>query len=99
LTFIHDGKQVVEYLDGLSDDQLPCLIILDYNMPALNGAEILRGIRANSRYSAIPKIIWSTSPSDLYRKKCLEAGADDYVIKPSSVNELLETVRYIISLC
>lgn len=99
LIFIRDGKRVIDYLDGLPDDQLPCLIILDYNMPALNGAEILWEIKTRPKYADIPKIIWSTSPSDMYRKKCMEAGADDYVIKPSSVNELLEIVRYIITFC
>jgi CheY-like chemotaxis protein len=99
LIFIQDGKKVIDYLDGLPDDLLPCLIILDYNMPALNGAEILWEIKNRPKYADIPKIIWSTSPSDMYRKKCMEAGADDYVIKPSSVNELLEIVRYIITFC
>jgi CheY-like chemotaxis protein len=99
LTFIHNGKKVIEYLDDLPHDQLPCLIILDYNMPALNGAEILQEIKNQEKYAGIPKIIWSTSPSDMYRTKCMEAGADDYVIKPSSVNELLETVRYMITFC
>lgn len=99
LTFIHDGKKVLDHLDELSEDQLPCLIVLDYNMPALNGAQILQEVRANPRYDDIPKIIWSTSPSDVYRKKCLEAGADNYVTKPSSVNELLQTIQYMLSFC
>jgi len=99
LTFVHEGKKVMEHLNHLSEDQLPCLIILDYNMPALNGAEILQQIKSNSRYNSIPTVIWSTSPSATYRIKCLDAGADDYVTKPSSVNELIETIRYMLSLC
>jgi CheY-like chemotaxis protein len=67
-------------------------------MPALTGAEILQELQKQSRYGDIPKIIWSTSPSDTFRKKCLESGADDYVIKPSSVNELLDTIQYMISI-
>ena len=97
LTFIHNGKQVLDYLAKLEDKLLPCLIVLDYNMPALTGAEILQELREQPRYDGIPKIIWSTSPS--YKKKCLEAGADDYITKPSSVNELLETIQYMISFC
>jgi CheY-like chemotaxis protein len=99
LTFIHNGREVIEYLAGLADEQLPCLIVLDYNMPAVTGAEILQELQKQSRYDDIPKIIWSTSPSDMFRKKCLESGADDYVIKPSSVHELLETIQYMISFC
>ncbi len=47
---------------------MPCLIVLDYNMPGLNGADILKEIGANERYSTIPKIVWSTSDSDKFKK-------------------------------
>ena len=99
LTFIHNGRQVIDYLANLEDKLLPCLIVLDYNMPTLTGAEILQELREQPRYEGIPKIIWSTSPSEMYKKKCLEAGADDYITKASSVNELLETIQYMISFC
>jgi DNA-binding response OmpR family regulator len=99
LHFIENGRQVVEQLNTLPDNHLPCLIILDYNMPELNGANILKELKNHQRYNEIPKIIWSTSKTETYKKKCLELGADDYVIKPSSVNELLDTIRYMISFC
>ncbi len=99
LTFINNGKQVIDYLSTLADNRLPCLIVLDYNMPELNGAEILRELKDQPRYTGIPKIIWSTSQTDTYRKKCLESGADEYIIKPSKVNELVETIRFMISFC
>jgi CheY-like chemotaxis protein len=99
LTFINNGKQVLEYLHALDENQLPCLILLDYNMPGLNGADILKELKNQPRYAGIPKIIWSTSQTDSYRKKCLESGADDYIIKPSKVNEMLETIRYMLSFC
>ena len=99
LTFINNGKQVIEHLHSLADNQLPCLILLDYNMPGLNGADILNVLKTQPRYAGIPKIIWSTSQTDTYRKKCLESGADDYIIKPSRVNELVETIRYMLSFC
>ena len=99
LIFINNGRKLVEYLYKAPDDSLPCLIVLDYNMPELNGEEILKELQKNPRFAHIPKIIWSTSQRDSYRKRCLDAGADDYIIKPASVNELLETVRYMLSFC
>jgi CheY-like chemotaxis protein len=99
LRFLNNGKQVIDHLNITSANHLPCLIILDYNMPELNGAEILKELKKDSRYAGIPKIIWSTSQTDTYRKKCLESGADDYIIKPSKVNELIETIRYMLSFC
>jgi CheY-like chemotaxis protein len=99
LTFINNGKQVIDYLNTLPDNSLPCLIVLDYNMPALNGADVLQELKNHSRYSSIPKIVWSTSQSEIYKKKCLELEATDYIIKPSRVNELLETIQYMLSFC
>ena len=99
LTFINNGKQVIDYLNELTDDRLPCLIILDYNMPQLNGADILKELKIHLRYKEIPKIIWSTSQTETYRSKCMELGANDYIIKPSKVNDLIDAIKYMISVC
>lgn len=99
LMFINNGKQLIGYLMALADNHLPCWIILDYKMPELNGADILKELKDRPRYTGIPKIIWSTSQTDTYRKKCLELGADDYIIKPSKVNEMVRVIEYMISFC
>jgi CheY-like chemotaxis protein len=99
LTFINNGRQLIEHLGTLSDNHMPCLIILDYNMPELNGADILENLNTNPRYRDIPKIIWSTSGTETYRKKCLDLGAEDYIIKPSRVSELVQAIKYMISYC
>ncbi len=99
LTFINNGRHLIEHLDGLSDNQLPCLLILDYNMPELNGADILENLKTRDRYADLPKIIWSTSGTETYRKKCLDLGAEDYIIKPSRVSELVQAIKYMISYC
>lgn len=99
LLFINNGKRVVEHLDTLADNHLPCLIILDYNMPELNGADILNELKNMPRYAGVPKIIWSTSQAESYRQKCLELGADDYIIKPSRVKDLVEAIQHMISFC
>jgi len=99
LTFINNGRRVIEHLDELNENQLPCLLILDYNMPELNGADILENLRTKPKYEHIPKIIWSTSGTETYRKKCLDLGAEDYIIKPARVSELVQAIRYMISYC
>ena len=99
LTFINNGRLLIEHLDTLSDNQLPCLLILDYNMPELNGADILEILKTRDRYANIPKIIWSTSGTETYRKKCLDLGAEDYIIKPSRVSELVQAIKHMISYC
>jgi CheY-like chemotaxis protein len=99
LTFIHSGRKLIEFLNSKSSAELPCLIILDYNMPELNGAEILKELSKNPRYANIPKIIWSTSNSDTYKRTCLELWAREYLLKPSNVTNLEQTVRQMLSHC
>lgn len=99
LRFINTGRKVLSALEAMAAGQLPSLIVLDYNMPELNGAEILKILKDNPRYDHIPKVIWSTSGSDVYKKKCLDLGAKEYVIKPSSINDLSAIARRLVSLC
>ena len=99
LFFVNNGKEILSALEKLKDDQMPCLIVLDYNMPGLNGADILQELSTNERYKNIPKVVWSTAGSEKFRKVCLELGALDYVIKPNNVVGLEEVARYMLSLC
>jgi CheY-like chemotaxis protein len=99
LLFANTGDQVLSVLSKLETNQLPCLIVLDYNMPALNGADVLQRLNETRRYDSIPRVIWSTSGSESFKRVCLELGAVDYVIKPSNVREMKEVIRYMLSLC
>lgn len=99
LVFVDSGIEILSALEKLDSDQHPCLLILDYNMPGLNGADILKAINCNEKYIGIPKILWSTSDSEKFRKFCLELGAQDYIIKPSSIRELERIVHYMLSVC
>ena len=99
IVFASNGTEMLSYLEEAGIHHLPCLILLDYNMPGLNGVEILKELKSRPRYNAIPKIIWSTSKSTNYRDICLEMGANEYLVKPSNVNDLIETCRYMLSTC
>ncbi len=99
LFFVDNGKEVLSALEKLNEEQQPCLIVLDYNMPGLNGADILKEINRRDRYRETPKIIWSTSGSEKYKQICLGLGASNYVIKPSNSEDLEKIARYMLSLC
>lgn len=99
LFFVNNGSEMISALEKLKDDQMPCLIVLDYNMPGLSGADILLELGRNERYKNIPKIVWSTSGSEKFRKICMELGAVDYVIKPNNLDDLEKTARYMLSVC
>jgi two-component system KDP operon response regulator KdpE len=68
----------------------PDLVITDVSMPQMNGVELCREIRA---ISAIPILVLSVRNQDAMKIEALDAGADDYVTKPFSIQELLARVR------
>ena len=99
LLFVNSGKEILAALEKMEGNNLPSLIVLDYNMPELNGADILAELNKYPSFLAIPKLVWSTSKSDKFRQLCLELGAADYVIKPATTLGLNEIAEYMISLC
>lgn len=99
LVFFNNGKRVVTHIESLQAKNQPCLILLDYNMPEMTGCEILEELKMRKLSESVPKVIWSTSASETYKKQCLEAGADDYIIKPSNVSDLMEIAKYLFAKC
>ena len=98
LEFIHNGNKLILYLEKLLDNELPSLIVLDYNMPELNGVEILKVLNKVGRYKAIPKIVWSTSNSSVYKNMSLDLGAADYIVKPSDLASFERIAKHLLSL-
>jgi two-component system chemotaxis response regulator CheY len=68
------------------------LIVTDINMPDINGLELISFIRANPNYRRIPVVIISTENSAEDRKRGLELGASDYLVKPFGAEELRRAV-------
>src|SRR5690242_13184706 len=77
-----DGEQALNEMSSWTPD----LVITDLRMPNMDGLQLCRRIRAQSR---IPLIILSVKGEESLKIEALDAGADDYVTKPFSVNELL----------
>jgi two-component system, OmpR family, KDP operon response regulator KdpE len=81
-----DGAQALHEMQNW----VPDLIITDLRMPNMDGLELCRKVRSQSR---IPIIVLSVKGEETIKIEALDAGADDYVTKPFSVNELLARVR------
>lgn len=93
------GNEVIKYLEGRSDHELPCLIILDYNMPELNGSQLLAIISKQERYNNIPKVVLSTSSAPFHVAECMQNGATEYFVKPDNMKELYAVVRKMLDFC
>ncbi|PZO37348.1 MAG: DNA-binding response regulator [Shackletoniella antarctica] len=96
LELSYEGYEVSVAHDGLSGlmaarDQTPDLIILDWMMPGLSGVEVCRRLRQTG--TATPVILLTAKDEVSDRVEGLDAGADDYVVKPFSIEELLARVR------
>jgi two-component system phosphate regulon response regulator PhoB len=74
-------------------EDMPDVIVLDWMMPHLSGIEVCRQIKSNPDTRAIPIIMLSAKSEEADRVRGLETGADDYVVKPYSVSELMARVR------
>ncbi|MDW3221420.1 MAG: phosphate regulon transcriptional regulator PhoB [Paracoccaceae bacterium] len=77
----------------LVDETAPDVIVLDWMMPNLSGIEVCRRLKIKSETRSIPIIMLSARSEEVDRVRGLETGADDYVIKPYSVIELMARVR------
>jgi len=84
-----DGQHAVE----LALEYRPDLIVSDLIMPYRDGFEVLRVLRGESRLARIPVVILSMKDREEDIVRCLEEGADDYVVKPFNARELVVRIR------
>ncbi len=84
-----DGDEALEVAGRVRPD----LILLDVNMPRKDGYEVCRILREREDMAGIKVVMLTAKGQTLERKKGLEVGADEYVTKPFSTDELLQTIR------
>ena len=88
-----DGGDGLEKLYTNSCD----LVLSDINMSNMDGYEFIRRIRADKKYSALPIIIVSTESEAKDKMKGFEAGANLYIVKPSSPEMMVENIRMVLT--
>ena len=94
-----NGKEVIKFLNDFAPDvSRPLLIVLDVNMPRLNGWETLATIREHPEYARIPVIIYTTSTSEIDEEQCKKYNAS-WINKPSNMEEVKEIARIISDFC
>jgi two-component system chemotaxis response regulator CheY len=85
-----DGKQALAHLDA---NALPELILVDWNMPEMNGYEFVRAVRANAAYAGIKLVMVTTEAEMSHIAMAIEAGANEYVMKPFTPEIMLDKLR------
>jgi two-component system, response regulator len=95
----HDGVEALDYLFGTGvhagrdTRQLPQVILLDLKLPRIDGLEVLRRLRADTRTRLLPVVILTSSNEERDRIEGYQLGANSYVRKPVDFNEFTEAVR------
>ena len=92
--FVENGESIIEYLDTIiHGNKLPSLIVLDLNMPRMNGTQTLKALKNNEKYREIPVIIFSTSVNAIEMHECMKTGAASYIVKPVTYKECQATAK------
>lgn len=95
VTILGDGEELIELVDELY--QGPSLLVMDLNMPRVNGFEALQAIRKKHSREKLPVIILTTSSDTTDQQRSLALGANQFFTKPTTYGELAELVRKLVA--
>jgi two-component system, chemotaxis family, response regulator Rcp1 len=97
---LEDGAQALDYFSSalIQGEPTPCdLILLDLNLPRVNGFEVLAFLKSKTELKKIPVLILSGSSSPEDVERCYAAGANSYLCKPTGIDEVLDMTAQILT--
>lgn len=101
LHVVEDGEEALDYLfrrgrySGSGSCPKPDLILLDLNLPKLNGRQVLEQIQGNTELKRIPVVILTTSQQEKDIQQCYDSGASSYIVKPVGIDDFIRMVHCI----
>jgi len=98
VAYTTNGKEALHYLTAALETELPCLVILDLNMPVMDGKQALIEIKKNEKLSEVPIVVFSTTshPADLHF--CQNHGVE-LVTKPDNFAQISTEVERLLQHC
>jgi len=99
IDFTNNGKELLQYLnregkyEHLMGQPLPGLILLDLNMPVMDGREALAKIKQHEKFRSIPIIVLTTSKAEADIARTYDMGVNSFIMKPVSFDSLVDMVR------
>lgn len=94
LEHVENGEEALAYLRDSARER-PCLILLDINMPVMNGIEFLQVVKADSELKCIPAVALTTSDEQKDKVEAFEFGVAGYMRKPVDYRQFVEIIRTI----
>lgn len=96
LVHLDDGEKAINYFFGKENEKLKhdkSLILLDLNLPKMDGYEILRRLKGDERTRSIPVIVLTTTDNPKEIDKCYELGCNVYITKPVEYDNFTDAIR------
>jgi CheY-like chemotaxis protein len=98
IAHVKDGQEALDYLQNEGDHAgqahgVPMLMLLDINMPRVNGIEVLREVKKNPATAALPVIMLTTTDDPREVQRCYELGCSVYLTKPVQYTEFVEAIK------
>ncbi len=93
-TWLKDGEEALNYFSN-QDSTIPKVILLDIKMPKVNGFEVLEQLKSDSRTKDIPVVMYSSSVEESDIKKAYALGANSYLKKPETLNDMKDLFKQI----
>ena len=94
LEITSNGEEALEYLNNKTNEE-PCIILLDLNMPRMNGLELLAKLKSHEMLKMIPVVILTTSKDEQDRIESYKNGVAGYMIKPVDYMQFVQTMKTI----
>ena|SRR5258708_1257998 len=96
ITAIRDGKEAISFFEALTKkEEIPHMVLLDINLPKVNGHEVLMYIKNNEKYKSIPVIILTTSSAEKDILQSYKNYANCYITKPIDVSDFIKAITKI----
>lgn len=94
---VPNGFKALDYLEERKE-KLPCLLILDLNMPGMSGKEVMHRVKSVSEFESLPIVVFTTSSNPADKAECARYGVD-MITKPIDLKELNHTASKLLSYC
>ena len=94
LNVVKNGEEALEFLRNKKNEK-PCLILLDLNMPRMNGIEFLKIAKRDDDLKLLPAIVLTTSKEEQDKMNSFQLGVAGYMLKPVDYKQFLEVIRAI----
>lgn len=93
---VPDGFSALYFLQNRQE--LPCLVILDLNMPGMSGKELMKSLKSEKRFEALPIVVFTTSSHPADKQDCANYGVE-MITKPIDLKEFERTANVLLTYC